>query len=188
MALDESLPYQDLTYKVTGAAMYVHRELRHGLREDIYHTALQHRLAEVGINFVQEYTTEVVYQGRAIGLYRLDFWVEEKLVVELKAFSHMTTNEEIAQCLRYMQVTGAKLGLLLNFGRPSLERHRITPPLTWADYNPRHDRWLRTEGFGPLPSDDEAQPNRSLPNADARMPRSSTASIRLSAFTIRWLN
>ncbi len=150
MGLDSNAPYQDLTYKVTGIAMQVHRTLRHGLREEVYQNALEIELAQSGIQFVREYQTDVRYHDEVIGIYYLDFWVEDMLVVELKAFSHLTTNEEVAQYLRYMQVAGAKLGLLLNFGRPSLEHRRITCPRSWGAYNPQHDRWLRTEGYKPI--------------------------------------
>ena len=147
MTLNPNVPYHGLTYKVIGAAMKVHSALRHGLREEVYQNALELQLAELGIQFSREYRTDVYYEGQPVGLYFLDFWVEEALVVELKAFPHFMTRQEVAQCLRYMQVTNSPVGLLLNFGRQRLEYQRVLPPTTWQPYNSANDLWLHTEGY-----------------------------------------
>ena len=143
MALDETLPYQDLTYKVIGAGIKVHNRVRPGLREAVYQEAMQRELINSGLHIAPEHEVFVIYEGDSIGSYRLDFFVEDVLVVELKALSHPMTNQELAQCLRYMQVTGASLGLLINFGRSRLEYRRVLPPRQWEDYNPDNDPWLK---------------------------------------------
>ena len=81
-----------------------------------------------GIQFVREHQVDVRYEGEVVGIYYLDFWVEDVLVVELKAMSHFITNRELAQCLRYMQVTSAQIGLIHNFGLSRLEKKRIVAP------------------------------------------------------------
>ncbi len=147
MPLDPTVPYQDLTYKVIGAAMKVHSALREGRREDVYQSALEIALADIGLHFVREYRTEVYYEGQPVGIYYFDFWVEDRLVVELKAFPHFLTQQEVAQCLRYMHIANAPIGLLLNFGRQRLEYKRVLPPTSWQPYNPANDLWLHTEGY-----------------------------------------
>jgi GxxExxY protein len=138
-----NLLHQELTYKINGAGMYVHKKLRHGLREEVYQNAMEQRLAELGISFVREYQTDVRFDGEVVGIYYLDFFIEGAVVLELKAVTHPPGNLELAQCLRYMQVTGAPVGLLHNFGRPSFEWKRYLPPKTWGPYRPEDDLWLR---------------------------------------------
>ncbi len=147
MGLNPNLPHQELTYKVNGAGMYVHKKLRHGLREEVYQNAMEQRLAELGISFIREYLAEVNYDGQPVGIYYLDFLVEDVLVLELKAISHPATEQELAQCLRYMQVTGASMALLHNFGRPSFEWHRYLAPKIWQPYDPTTDLRLRRTGY-----------------------------------------
>ena len=147
MPLDPKVPYSQLTYDIIGAAMQVHRELREGRREEVYQNALEIELANRNKQFIREHQVEVTYDGQPVGIYYLDFLVEGVAVVELKAFPHFLTQQEVAQCLRYMHVTTAPVGLLLNFGRQRLEYKRILPPKIWQTYNPTSDLWLRTEGY-----------------------------------------
>ncbi len=147
MALDESLPHQDITYNIIGAAMKVHTTLRSGLREVLYQNALEIEFTNLGIRFTREYPVEVYYEGQPSGLYFLDFLVEETVVVELKAIVRGMDNRELAQCLRYMQLTGAPLGLLINFGVRHLDWQRILPPKSWGRYDPNDDLWLRDKGY-----------------------------------------
>jgi len=77
---------------------------------------------------VAEQPVEIHINGAAIGLLYLDHLVEDAVVVEEKALSHLLTNEEIAQVITYLCATGTKVGLLLNFGRRKLEYKRIFPP------------------------------------------------------------
>jgi GxxExxY protein len=75
--------------------------------------------------------------GAAIGLLYLDVLVAESVVVELKAFSHMLTDEDKAQLVTYLGATGLPVGVLINFGRRRLEYRRIFPPRNvkaWANY------------------------------------------------------
>ena len=65
------------------------------------------------------------YAQTQVVVFYLDLWIEEQVVVEVKAFSHQLTNDERAQLINYLKATGAPVGLLINFGRRKLEFKRI---------------------------------------------------------------
>ena len=105
----------ELTEKVIGAAIEVHRELGPGLLESAYQRALEHELTLRGIRFTAQKVCAVKYKGLTIDdAYRLDLLVEDKLVVELKAVDAFVDVHE-AQLLTYLKFTGCQLGLLINF-------------------------------------------------------------------------
>ena len=112
---------QELTEKIIGAAIEVHRTLGPGLLESVYQTCLAHELTERGIAFVQEKAIPVVYKEHQIDCgFRLDFLVADKVVVELKAQDSLQPVHE-AQLLTYLKLTGCKVGLLINFNAPLLK-------------------------------------------------------------------
>ena len=76
----------------------------------------------------QELTYRINFDGAFVGLLYLDLLVEDSVVVELKALSHLLTNEELAQVIPYLAATGRHAGVLINFGRKRLEYRRILPP------------------------------------------------------------
>ncbi len=147
MGLDSKIAHHQLCYELIGVGMKIHRALKPGLRKVAYQNALELEFGNLGVRFEREYRHEVYYQDQPIGLYYLDFLVEDAVVVELKAFSHFLTQAEVAQCLRYMQATKAPVGLLINFGRPQLDYKRILPPKSWQPINYATDPWLRSEGY-----------------------------------------
>ena len=125
---DSNIPHQDITYRVIGAAMRVHRRMPRGLRERHYQNALTAEMLKDGLTTLEEYHLEV-YDGEVwLGRLYLDHWVNDCVVVEDKAVAHQMGDDEIAQVIAYLAATGAKVGLLLNFGRPRLEFNRILPP------------------------------------------------------------
>jgi len=125
---DPPIPYQDLTYRIIGAAMRVHRRTPRGLKERHYQTALTAEMLKDSLTVPEEYHLEL-YDGDVwLGRLYLDHWVNECVVVEDKAVAHQMGDDEIAQVIAYLAATGAKVGLLLNFGRPRLEYRRILPP------------------------------------------------------------
>jgi GxxExxY protein len=131
-----SIPHQDVTYKIIGCAMKVHGELGPGLKEAHYHRAMSIHFQEAGLSFEEERPVELELDGTAIGLLYLDHLVEGDVIVEEKALSHLLTQEEIAQVVTYLAATGLAVGLLLNFGRQSLEYKRVLPPKkldAWRD-------------------------------------------------------
>ena len=113
------------TYAVIGAAMEVHRELGHGFLEPMYQAALALEMQERGISFQAEVPLPVRYKDKTLTCsYRADFVCYQNIVVETKAIAKLTPVDE-AQVLNELKATGHHLGLLINFGAPSLEHRRL---------------------------------------------------------------
>ena len=117
----------ELTYQVIGAAMAVHNQLGPGLKEEVYERALEVELNHGEISVHRQHPVTVEHLGEVVGIFYLDLWVADQVVVEVKAFSHQLTNDEVAQVLNYLKANGAPVGLLINFGRRRLEYRRIFP-------------------------------------------------------------
>jgi GxxExxY protein len=134
--------FADVTYKIIGAAMDVHNKLGPGLKEITYHTALSAALRDTGLSFEDEKPLQVLSSDERVGLLYIDHLVEDAVVVEEKAFPHLLTNEELAQVLTYLAVSGAPIGLLINFGRQRLEYKRVLPPKKFQDWTERAWRYV----------------------------------------------
>ena len=120
-----ALLYQELTGKIIGAAMEVHRTLGCGFVEAVYQEALEFELQLQGTPFVAQQELTVTYKGRTLKQkYKPDILVDNKVLVEIKALARLTSTEE-AQVLNYLKVTGCKVALLINFGTKSLEWKRL---------------------------------------------------------------
>jgi GxxExxY protein len=104
----------ELTEKVIGCAIEVHRQLGPGLLEATCEAALCVEIEEAGLKYKRQVPFPVVYKGKTIGEYRLDLLVEDAVVVEIKSVEGFDSVFE-AQILAYLRVTGKKIGLLLNF-------------------------------------------------------------------------
>ena len=117
----------DLTYKIIGAAMAVHNEIGHGFKEEVYEKALEVKLNHLGIEVERQLQVNVQYEGEQVAIFYLDLLADKEVVVEVKAFSHQLTNDELAQVINYLKATGAPVGLLFNFGRRKLEYRRVFP-------------------------------------------------------------
>ena len=133
---------EDLTYKVIGCAMRVHNQLGPGLKEAVYQRALSLEMEAVDLSFEAERPVEIFIDSTFVGLLYLDHLVEDQLVVEEKALSHLLTKEEIAQVITYLCATGLSVGLLLNFGRKRLEYKRIFPPKNVSRWRERINRYV----------------------------------------------
>ena len=120
---EQEFLYKDLTYAIIGAAMEVHRILGPGFLESVYEEALAHEFDLRGIPYQRQARLAVLYKEIVAGEFRADFLVDGKVVVELKAIKALTEGDE-AQLLNYLKGTGHRVGLLLNFGAPSLEHKR----------------------------------------------------------------
>jgi GxxExxY protein len=104
----------ELTERIIGCAIEVHRQLGPGLLEATYEAALCVEFEEASLKYKRQVPFPVVYKGRTIGEYRLDLLVEDAVVVEIKSVERFDPVFE-AQILTYLRVTGKKIGLLLNF-------------------------------------------------------------------------
>ena len=103
-----------LTERIIGCAIEVHRQLGPGLLEGTYESASAIELECASIAFERQIPFPVLYKGRTIGEYRLDVFVEKQVVVEIKSVERFDP-VFAAQVLTYLRITGAKVGLLINF-------------------------------------------------------------------------
>jgi len=117
----------DLTYRIIGAAMAVHNEIGYGFKEEVYEQALEVKLKHLEIEVERQLQVNVEYEGEQVAIFYLDLYAEKQVVVEVKAFSHQLTNDELAQVINYLKATGAPVGLLFNFGRRTLDYRRVFP-------------------------------------------------------------
>lgn len=122
----------DLTYKIIGCAMEVHKTLGNGFQEVIYQRALSIEMKTQGLSFARELEMPLYYQGYSIGSRRVDFLIENKVLVELKALIQLK-DVHLAQGLNYLVAYKVDLGLLLNFGAVSLEVKRLRHPKNRRD-------------------------------------------------------
>ena len=116
--------YKDLTEKIIGSAMKVHAALGNGFQEVIYQRALEIEMQDAGLYFMREYSMPVFYKGRQIGERRVDFFVEGRIMVELKAIIQLE-NVHLAQAKNYLEAYNMQIGLLINFGSISLQFKRL---------------------------------------------------------------
>ena len=123
--VNEKYKYSDLTGKIIGCAMEVHSFLGNGFQEVIYQRALAIELRKAGIAFQRELEMPVNYKGERIGTRRVDFLVEETIMVELKAVTQLEDGHW-TQTINYLEAYQLEIGLLLNFGNKSLQFKRFT--------------------------------------------------------------
>ncbi len=138
-------PQDNLTYRIIGCAMAVHRNLGPGLRENIYQRALENSLAEAGLSIEPQRRYEVFddpEQQRLVGYYVPDIVVEDTVIVEIKALRGLD-NSHLAQVIGYLTVSKLPIGLLINFGEHSLRPRRVFPSKE-AVYGVVNRRWLYT--------------------------------------------
>lgn len=109
----------ELTQRIIGAAIEVHRELGPGLLESIYEEAMYIELIERGMKVERQKELDVHYKGRVIKGLRADLLVDEQVILELKSVSHLP-DVVTAQVLSYLKATKLKRALLINFALPKL--------------------------------------------------------------------
>ena len=117
------LIYPDLSYKIVGAAMEVHRVLGPGFLESVVQQALAHEMTLGRLPFEQFQRLPVTYKGVAVGDFEADFVVDGKIILELKSVTQFHPKHE-AQAINYLAATGLPLAILLNFGADSLQYKR----------------------------------------------------------------
>ena len=118
------LEHHELTDKIIGAAIEVHKQLGPGFIESIYEKALIHELRKRGLKVEQQIEISVQYDGIEVGKHRLDLFVEGIIVVELKAIKNLE-DIHFAITRSYLRAVGQKHGLLLNFAKKTLEIKRV---------------------------------------------------------------
>ncbi len=117
----------ELTGKIIGAAMEVHKHLGNGFQEVIYQRALSIELNMQNLQHEREKEMDLSYKGYEIGKRRVDFFVEEKIMVEIKAVKKLE-DVHLAQAINYLEAYGLDIGLLINFGNTSLQFKRVMKP------------------------------------------------------------
>jgi GxxExxY protein len=120
----------DLTQKIIGCAYKVHNTLGPGFLEKVYENALRIELEKQGLEVKQQEPINVTYDGQIVGEYYADLWVDERVVIELKAAQTLLKQHEV-QLVNYLTATDIDCGLLLNFG-PSVQVKR-----KFREYKPK---------------------------------------------------
>jgi len=123
--INEQYKYSELTSKIIGCAMTVHKTLGNGFQEVIYQRALEIELRLAGISFTREHEMPIFYRDEQIGTRRVDFLVEGIISVELKAITKLE-DVHLAQAINYLEAYNLEIGLLINFGDTSLNFKRLT--------------------------------------------------------------
>ncbi len=124
MIIKEQYKHSELTGKIIGCAMEVHKILGNGFKELIYHRALEKEMFLQGLTFTSEHEMLIFYKEEHIGTRRVDFLVKDIISVEIKAISQLE-NVHLAQAINYLEAYNLETGLLINFGAKSLEFKRV---------------------------------------------------------------
>jgi len=116
--------FSDITQKIIGAAINVHKELGPGFPEKVYQRSLAEEFKKQGILFRREEKFNVYYENKNVGYEVVDFIVMDKIIVELKAVKEIM-DLHAKQVVGYLKTRKLKLGLILNFGKSKLEIKRV---------------------------------------------------------------
>ena len=117
--------YKEESYQIIGICMEIHNNLGHGFSEIVYKDALEIEFRKAGIFYEREKEYEVVYKGIVFShKFYADFVIFDKIILEVKG-KNKIADEDIAQCINYLKVSGNNLALLVNFGEPKLNYKRI---------------------------------------------------------------
>lgn len=122
--IKERYKYSDITAKVIGCAMEVHKILGNGFQEVIYQRALESEFILQGISFQREFEMPIFYKKDQIGTRRVDFLVEDVVSIELKAIVQLE-DVHLAQAINYLEAYNLEIGMLINFGAKSLQFKRL---------------------------------------------------------------
>lgn len=116
--------YKELSYKIIGLAMEVHRELGYGFLEKVYENALIVLFEENKLKIEQQKEIIIKFHEKEIGNYISDLLVEDKVIIELKVATKIKDIHK-AQVANYLKATGKRLGIIINFGKEKLEFERV---------------------------------------------------------------
>jgi len=123
--INEQYKYSELTSRIIGCCMTVHKTLGNGFQEVIYQRALAIEMELNGILFSREFEMPIFYRQEQIGTRRVDFLVEGIISVELKAITKLE-DVHFAQAINYLEAYNLEIGMLINFGEISLNFKRLT--------------------------------------------------------------
>ena len=124
---------ESLTEVIIGCAFRVHSALEPGFLEKVYENALRIELLKQDLEVKQQEPIDVYYDGQVVGSFYADLWVENRVIVEVKAVRALSKAHEV-QLVNYLTATGIDTGLLLNFGSSSVQiKHKF------RQYKPRQD-------------------------------------------------
>lgn len=121
--MNEPAVNDELTEKVIGCAIKLHRVLGPGFLETIYHQALAHELGKAGIPFVNEARMQVKYDGIILGDYIADFLIARRVIIEIKAVDSLLKAHEV-RLVNYLSAIQYDIGLLINFGGDKIQVKR----------------------------------------------------------------
>src|SRR5690606_33864611 len=119
-----NMKHQELTHKIIGAAMEVHKHLGNGFQEVVYQRALAIEMGLQNLAFSREHEMSLQYKGHDVGTRRVDFLVEDVIMVEIKAIINLE-DVHLAQAMNYVEAYNLEIGLLINFGAKSLQFKRV---------------------------------------------------------------
>lgn len=115
----DDYPHKDLTERIIGCAINVHRALGPGFLESVYENALAHELNKNGLQVERQVATQIVYDDVVCGEHRLDMLVEGQVIVELKHVDGLH-DKHLAQVISTLKAFGVQVGLLINFNEAKL--------------------------------------------------------------------
>ena len=118
----------ELTYRIIGICMEVHRELGPGFPEEYYQKALEIEFGYQHVLFEPQKPVQVLYKETQVGLNYLDFVIDEKVILEIKSVNRLNDVHKF-QIIKYFAATQYDIALLINFGQVKLQYERLLPPL-----------------------------------------------------------
>ncbi len=116
--------YKELSYKIIGLAMQVHRELGPGFLEKVYENSMMVLFRKENIPAINQAPINVYFESEIVGHYVADILVDERIILELKCIETIA-NVHRAQVLNYLKATGKQLAIILNFAKKKLEYERL---------------------------------------------------------------
>jgi len=119
---------KELSYKIMGVLFDVHSKLGGRYQEKYYQRAVEEGLKKAGLSYKKEIQTDLLYNDKKIGKYTLDFLIDNKVVLELKAVPRLRLND-FKQLVAYLKATNLEIGILANFSGDKLYYKRILNPL-----------------------------------------------------------
>lgn len=122
----EDILYKNEVYEIVGLCMEVHNYLRHGFLEIVYKDALEIEFKENRVRYEREKEFTISYKQHILKRkFYSDFYVMDKIIIEIKSTNEGLSNEYAAQTLNYLKASGSQLGLIVNFDKSSLEYKRL---------------------------------------------------------------